>query len=286
MGVDGDCVGAPIATASGMLRSLLVGLDGSRASKKAWDLTLSLAKACGSSIEALSVVDPALGVIGGMIGLEERLQGSVEAAAKRLLEAAAAEAKEAHVAARTTLRVGWPESEIVDRGREADLLVLGRRSVVRDPASDGPGAVAAYVLRRSKKPRLIIDEGAELPKRVLVGFDGSRDARLAVTIASEIAKKTQYPLTVFHANPESQGDRALAPLGDLLRLAGGPDAQLLELEATPATVVGERWRDQPDTLFVFGAGGRSRVSDWLLGTWTETIFYDARATILVCGPAT
>jgi len=101
----------------------------------------------------------------------------------------------------------------------------------------------------------------------------------------EIAGATKFPLAVFHANPEAQSAGALRAAATLLAKSPGLNADLIEIEATPMTACVEEFGKHPDTLFVFGAGGRNRLSDWLLGTRTETIYYGSPATLLVCGPA-
>jgi len=84
---------------------------------------------------------------------------------------------------------------------------MGRRSVLHEETSDGPGAVATYAFRRSRTARLFIDERSPVPKRLRVAFDDSPDGHQAVGTAIEIARATRYPLTVFHANPPLKTSR-------------------------------------------------------------------------------
>jgi nucleotide-binding universal stress UspA family protein len=131
---------------------------------------------------------------------------------------------------------------------------------------------------------LLIDERAVLPRRIFVGFDNSADARQALSLAADLARATRFPLAIFHANPESEGGAVLTNLKSHLAPYEDLNPELIEIEATPMTACVDRFVRSPDTLFVMGARGRHRLSDWLLGTWTECLHYHSRATLLVCGP--
>lgn len=278
-----------------MIKSVLVSVDGSRAAENAVSVALDLASPLSASIKALMVVDSKLiespieaarkAGAPGVPSWASDLQGGLEAHARRVLEDVSSRCRARQVLSSAVLRVGWPQGEIVEQCAGCDLVVLGRRSVLHEGTADGPGAVATYVFRRSRTPRLFIDERTPLPKRIWAGFDGSADGQHALEVASEIARATRYPLTVFHANPEEQSGGELEAAAALLAKAPVPNTDLVEVGATPLTACREQFAKSPDTLFVLGAGGRNRLSDWLLGTRTESIYYGLRATLLVCGPS-
>ena len=140
------------------------------------------------------------------------------------------------------------------------------------------------MLRRSRTPRLFLDAAAPLPRRIFVGFDGSADGQMGLTVASEIARSARFPLTVFHGNPEGQAGGVLRTLQAQLKASGEPVPECVDVVASPISFCIQQYGQSPDSLFVMGAGGRHRLSDWLLGTWTERVHYECPAALLVRVP--
>jgi nucleotide-binding universal stress UspA family protein len=103
---------------------ILVALDGSDHSQKAFDQALSLARVCNSELFAISVVDLYPEQMEVAPALEEKMSKE----AKAILESAKQKAEQENIACETVVRIGIPANEaIVEEAKERniDLIVMG-----------------------------------------------------------------------------------------------------------------------------------------------------------------
>jgi len=183
---------------------------------------------------------------------------------------------------------GYPSQAAELHGRYADLIVVGQR----DPAyvlaplfQPSPEEVALAVGR----PLLVIPyagEWAEIGRRVLIGWDASREATRAVHDALPflIAAETVIVLTVDPSRgPQGHGD-----------IPGADIAQHLARHGVKATVqstvsgeigVGDAllsWvSDVSANLLVMGAYGHSRGREIVFGGATRTILESMTVPVLM-----
>jgi len=144
-----------------------------------------------------------------------------------------------------------------------------------------------------------------MPHNVLVGYDGSDNARLALAQAIEIAQRTNARLTVMSVVPD------VAATAHAAWLAGGNPAELEEEMRKEVTATLEEGIEQvPDDLpvtkllghghagpalvaateehgcdlVVVGTRGRGAVRSLLLGSVTEHLVTHSRVPIVVVPP--
>lgn len=143
-----------------MFQAILVAVDESPQSAAAVDLAIGLAKALGSSLTLVHVVDPAAiasaASDAAAAPVMEMELDELQTAGKELLEATSGRARAAGVKATTVLRDGAPAATILDTARrsECDLIVIGthgRHGVARLFL----GSCAETVVRESTIPVLI-----------------------------------------------------------------------------------------------------------------------------------
>lgn len=114
-----------------MANLILVGLDGSEASKRALDFAIELAAPPGKALHLVHVVDWSPFVIETFEENEYRgaiRKSQVEKAEREILGPAAARAEAAGVTCRTEVVFGGPADEVVELARKhgAESIVLGR----------------------------------------------------------------------------------------------------------------------------------------------------------------
>ncbi|MDP9379940.1 MAG: universal stress protein [Chloroflexota bacterium] len=129
--------------------------------------------------------------------LEEQARGLLEEQVRRI-EAGAGSVAQAH------LRSGNPAGEIISLGEELNvgLVALGSRGL-------GPirrlvlGSVSEAVVHHARFPVLVLRGGDEAwpPSRIVVGDDGSEDARRAAELAAGIGKVLGASMDIVHAYP-------------------------------------------------------------------------------------
>ena len=103
---------------------ILVAMDGSIYSDKALDQALSMARVCGSTLFAITVMDVYPATLGSAPGVEERLSRE----AGRILEKAKNKAAEDNIPCETIVHIGKHPHEFIVREaieRDIDLIVMG-----------------------------------------------------------------------------------------------------------------------------------------------------------------
>ena len=207
-------------------------------------------------------------------------------------------------------QIGLPDAEIAHLAKEigAGLAVVGSRGL-------GPltraviGSVSESVVRHAHCPVLVVrgyGDGDKdyLPGRILLAFDGSKEATAAARAAVEIASGTGSELHVLHVlqperyMPYHPGPEAWeweANLARAKRLARpGLDEQAKRMEAEGVVVAGTHVAvGKPDHeivasgeeldagLVVMGSRGLSRLDRALMGSVSDSVVRHARCPVLV-----
>jgi nucleotide-binding universal stress UspA family protein len=177
---------------------IVVGIDGSAASREALRWAVRWAEALGGEVVAVHAV-----------GLLEHRQGLGSDAARRTL----VESTWAAPLARTTCahRVELKDGAALDvllataAAERADLLVVGSRGTGDDP-DRALGSTSLHVLQEAGLPVLVVPAAgpvaaayAPVLRRILVGVDRSAPALAALGLAADVAAALGGSLTVLEA---------------------------------------------------------------------------------------
>jgi nucleotide-binding universal stress UspA family protein len=186
---------------------ILLATDGSEEANLALQTATNLATTTGSElhlvyVQAPSYVFPTIDweTFGGEelpTGLDE---AALETAKTRVdvqvqkISEVGGEVAGAHV------RVGFPEADIVDLAEElgAGLIVMGSRGLggVRRALT---GTVSDSVVRHAHCPVMVVrGEPVVFPTKILLTTDGSEDANLASSTATDLAKSTNSELHILY----------------------------------------------------------------------------------------
>ena len=169
--------------------------------------------------------------------------------------------------------------------RYADLVVLGQ------PDSENGGEVDAQVpedvVLSAGRPALVvpyIGAGEEIGKRVLIAWDGGREAARAVNDALPLLEKAEF-VAVLVVNP-SQGAHGEEPGADIaLHLARhgiAVEAQHIEVrDLSTGNALLSRLADEAIDLLVMGAYGHSRLREMVLGGVTREVFQQMTVPVLM-----
>ena len=281
-----------------MFERILVALDGSADSHRAAELAIFLAGRFESSLTALFVIDTrfiegpaieALAPIWGEVGVgafradvlkawRERSAAELDRFVERA-SVAGVESVERREAA------GLPEESIVEAGRSADLVVIGRRGENAGFGIHPIGSTLARVLRQASHPVLVPGRAPEgdgrstalsaavpsivPPETVLVALDDHAPSARALDLAIRYCAAVRAEIRLLTAGQED-ADELLAPAHRLCDDHGiAWESVRLDAEPDEAVLEGiERWR--ADWLFM-GAYGHGRIYDLVLGSRTEEI---------------
>ncbi len=189
-----------------------------------------------------------------------------------------------------------PVDALTLHGRYADLLVLGQN----DPEEDNAwlnAEVAEQVALQGGRPVLVIPYAGDLPdigKRVLLGWNASREATRAMTDALPLLEKAERVILLTvnaDASRRSSGGPHTGSHGDL----PGADCALylarhgVQVEAShdPGVDIDtgnyllSRATDLEADLLVMGAWGHARLRELILGGVTRTLMQHMTLPVLL-----
>ena len=277
-----------------MIKTILVGIDGSEHARTAINYALGLAARLDGRVLGLHVVDIVsiegsfFHDISGSLGFEpyldfsSKMRGVLQERGKALLEAFADLAAQRHVRADTVLGMGIVANEIVERARTADLVVIGRRGLNERFSTGLLGGTGESVTRRCPKPVLITPLAFGEIQHPLLAYDGSARAASAMQYAAELCATLALPLTVLTVNrDEDQGRRILSEAASYL----APYNIKAELELQQTGNAPERIanfiRERNHDLLFIGAYGHSRIIEMVLGSTTEYVLRNAPCPVFL-----
>jgi nucleotide-binding universal stress UspA family protein len=271
-----------------MIETVLIATDGSEVAAGAERYGIALTARLGARAIGVSVVEERVvrGLRAEGLGvpppplepIEAFLSARAEAACRRL----AAAAREKGVDCATETHRGAADDVIVERGKQADLLVLGRDGEHAGCRTALIGSTVDGVLRKTSKPAIVVPAGAELSGPVLLAFDGSPGSRIAARLAVEIAGKLGETIHVF-VDSKDKG-RSAARFDEVRRLLGAPDVGVREAASTlgrPDAKIVDAAREAGAGVIVMGAFGRSRIHEYFLGSNSAAVVRSSPIAVLL-----
>jgi nucleotide-binding universal stress UspA family protein len=263
-----------------MLRSILIGLDGSDDGAYALELGLRWARESDAQLVGIAVVDEP-GILSSASAL--LAEGPTRpVAATTVVEARrragecvrefARRCDEYGVRCRILSEVGEPYVEILVEAQTCDLIILGRRHLEHGWWCQ-PDDTLTQVLRKSPRPVVTVPRSLAGGEAVVVAYDGSLQASrtLYALEASGLAhSRTVHVVSVAHQRPEAavRMERALAFLrAHDVEAHGHP----VESGRAPAVVIEEKLLSFDAGLLVMGAYGQPTLREFFIGSVTRTL---------------
>ncbi|WP_298864028.1 universal stress protein [Microbacterium sp.] len=264
-----------------MSEKIVVGVIDAQESRRVIDWAVSRAQTRGQSIELLSVVGGAVGMVGEGIVIQTALETT-----ERILAEAAGSIRVPNLPVTTRVAMGDPAGVLVEASKDAALLVIG--SDYRGPG-EGParGSHGIRIAAAAECPVVVVPDFDLGDDRhgVVVGVDGSPVSEAAIAFAAAEADRLGEPLTAvivwtpitaprhalmvdledYREGMEQAAHEALA-----LSLAGlhsrYPGIEIIEAVAQgyPSQVINELASEA--RLTVVGSRGRGAVRRFLLGS--------------------
>lgn len=274
-----------------MLRSILVGLDGSESSDAALELAIKWTKRFDALLVGLGVVDEP-----GLHGSEEAFFGkayfaelntSLLAESRRLVERSlgrfSIRCAQAGISFKELENIGTPYVQILIESQRYDLIMLGQQTHFEFGWTEESDETLSKVLAESPRPVVVVPEKLGTGEAVVIAFDGSLQA--AKALSSFVAAGLGHDRDVVvvsvdreHKEAARRADRAIDFLHahDVravpcpVATASGPVPVLLE------------WGRKPETgLIVMGAYGQPILREFFLGSVTRTLLKESPVPLLL-----
>jgi nucleotide-binding universal stress UspA family protein len=258
--------------------------DGSSEGQNAVAITLELARACGSQVFVIQVLEippqyqMAAPDVRSVLGqeIQKNMATIIDAAARMEvdLKTLVAEGQAIHTAIMEAAAKVQP-----------DLLVLGRCGKTA-LARLFMGNVAARVIGHSPVNVLVVPRGAAVAfQRLLVASDGSACSQQAWGLALAMARRAQSQLIAVAVAPE-EGDiiDAKGLIHQMLQAANRARMPLkgVNPQGVPADegIVQQAIKSEVD-LIIMGSHGRTGLKKILMGSVTERVIGQAPCPVLV-----
>jgi nucleotide-binding universal stress UspA family protein len=276
-----------------MLRSILVGLDGSDYSRSAVALGIYLARKTNALLVGLGVVDePTIREVeprligGGVPYAEPVLYRERIANARREVERFLSEftvrCAEASVACKVLEDVGLPHEQIGLQAQRYDMVVLGQQTRFHFETQEGYDDTVRRVLKESPRPVIAVPARLDLnpdePGRtVMVAYDGSVQSARALHEFQNSGLAGSLPTVVVSVHPErGEAARAAERAIDYLRFHGiRADARAVASSEPPARVLLEEAKQRDSVLIVMGSYGQPVLREFFLGSVTRTLLAES-----------
>jgi len=265
-----------------MLKSLLVGVDGSTSADAPIALAICWARAFGASLFGIGIIDmpticaPESVPLGGMAFKRQRdeaLLGEARHKVEQALREFSATCSLSGISGGSLEAVGLPAEQIMLEAQRYDLIVLGRRTYFQFETQSDPDKTLQNVVKHSPRPVVAVPETPRDGSSVVIAYDGSLQAARTLQAFQELGLNRSRPVHVVCVHPElaearNRTERALEFLkfhgiaADSHPVAGPEgeaDAILHQIDARDAG------------LLVMGAYGQPTLREFLFGSVTQNV---------------
>lgn len=275
-----------------MLKSILIGLDGSAFSTSAIELGIRWARRSDALLVALGVIDeptirgPEPIPLGGVAYKHHRDEARMHEAqvkVEQLLERFALRCAEAGVPAKLLEDIGTPAERIVVEAQRFDLVLLGQQTYFQFETQGSPCETLQKVLKNCPRPVVTAPEQLAGGNAVIVAYDGSLQAARALQAFQASGLHVGLEVHIVsvandHVEAARHADRAAEFLGfHQIRSQVHP----LATNAPAAEVMLEQVRVRDAGLLVMGAYGQSTLREFFLGSVTRSVLRDAHIPIFL-----
>lgn len=265
-----------------MLRSLLIGVNGSEWSRAAVEIGLGWARGSNVSVTFLGIVDVE-GITGGESvpagagGFKAERDAKLVAAARDRVESALGEATaraaELGVEARAHVVEGPPPERLGQEMQRHDLLLIGKRAVPKTDRDPAPSETMTEILHQAARPIVVTSGPASDAAPVLIAYDGSIQAARTLKSFVNSGLYAAHPTHIVGVSDNQEEMREKLRRASDFLAAHGREAETHALSVgsgVPETLHDYIDRVSPK-LLVMGVYGQSRVKEMLFGSVTRTL---------------
>lgn len=276
-----------------MIKTILLGLDGSEHAGVAERYAFWLAGRLDATVVGMHVVDiiaiegSFLHDVSGSLGFEpyldfsSKMREALQERGRVLVDEFAGRAARAGVRADTVIATGVVGNELAERGRTADLVVIGHRGLNERFTTGLLGGTTESVTRKCGTPVLVAPGAFTEPKSALLAYDGSARAGAALQSAAAWCTSLGLALTVLSvADREEDAQQTIAAARRYLEACPLEARYEVRTGPAPETIVDVLEKGRFDLLFI-GAYGQARLLELVLGSTTEFVLRNAPCPVVL-----
>jgi nucleotide-binding universal stress UspA family protein len=272
-----------------MLRSILIGLDGSEDGVAALELGLRWAKAHNALAVGMAVVDTPGILNSGDVLFRETTRHHVAATLVAADRRRAGEiersfvdrCREDRVKYRVLEETGTPYVQLLAEAQRHDLILLGRQTHFDHGSGPAPDETLRRVIRDSPRPVVAVPRAPTGDGPVVVAYDGSLQAARAVYAFEASGLGKGAPVHVASIDVDREGAATIASRAvDYLR-SHEIEAYCLPLgtKQPPAELILKEVERLDAGLLVMGAYGQPVLREFFVGSVTRTMLDRIRVPV-------
>lgn len=275
-----------------MLRSILVGVNGTRGSQAACELAVSWAKSHQIPVTAAGIVDvPAILApepvpLGAAAFKAERDAEKLAQARKTIgsaLEAMCQRAQAAGVECRSVNLEGSPAELLGAESQRHDLVVLGRREKPRSDRDPVASTTLTEILRHACRPVVVAGHDPPRGSTIVVAYDGSAQSARTLQAFVQSGLMFGHPLHLVGVGdqPQEMNARLMRALDYLKTHGRNAELHVLPVRGSVAATLTQFVTQLPCGLLVMGVYGQPRLKELLFGSVTMSLLESLPAPLFL-----
>jgi nucleotide-binding universal stress UspA family protein len=278
---------------------ILTLLDGSAYSESVCHHTAWIAKKLNANVEAMHVLGRREGAaatdlsgaisLGARSALLKELSALDEQRAKlaqvkghAILEDAKAILEQQGIASvNLRLRKGDLLEAVLELEHNIRAITIGKRGEGADFASGHLGSNLERIVRISKIPVFVASREFKPISKVLVAYDASASAKIAIERMSTSPVFTDLEICILSVADNSAKAQATADEAAQKLRAANLEASTRIASGEPEEVLGKLVEDEGFDLLVMGAYGHSRIRQLIIGSTTTAMIQTVKIPVLL-----
>ncbi len=264
-----------------MLKSILVAVDGTKASDAAQALSIELCKRLQARVAGIGVLDrpwitaPQATPIGASYYKtvrDEAVLKRIDEEIETLLAQFRERCREAGVEYTAAEWEGDPEKLIEVQSETHDLIVVGKDTTFHFRPDGGTSKTVVHLAQDDPRPVIVTPNELPRSEKILLAFDGSVPASRAMHMFALLGLAAGRPVEVLSVAKTAEGEakRRAMQAAKILK-NHGVDARVTVIESGehPANIIIERCKDAG--LLAMGAFGQKKLRDFFFGSCTTRL---------------
>ncbi|MDH3716961.1 MAG: universal stress protein [Planctomycetota bacterium] len=273
-----------------MLKTILLGLDGSEYCEACVNLGIRWARQFDCMLVALGIVDePSIRGDATWEGRRvtavfDHLVDDARHRIEHVLEKFALRCSEEQVSFKLLEDVGYPDAQIFRESERYDLIMLGTQTYFHADTQSRPCKTLESVLRNAPRPVTAVPKSANDGDGILVAYDGSLQAARTLQAFVSSGLPALGDVQVLYVGSEKSVaaakvvDRAIEFL-DFHDIKARP-LKIVTLDP-PGKVLVETAAQQNARLLVMGAFGQSKIREFFVGSATCTVLQATQVPVFL-----
>lgn len=276
-----------------MSKRIVVGLDGSPYAKSALEMALRRAKIYKGTLVGVAVIDRpsieqvAVGAQPGAFQMAERavsaMLNDAKDHAENLIAQFRLECDIQGVPHEDIIYTGTPCEGLSQEGKTADMIFTGLRTFFHYPTHEGPGDTLEMLMKFPVCPVLAVPKEMELPRNVVIAYDGSKGAARALQAYAHVTPDIPDIFPVSLLCVASDYDKNKFHLEKAARFlhAHGIEARIMLRTGKPFDAIRQVLLELHPALVILGRPVRQGLSEILFGSTAGRIIKDGTIPVFV-----